>query len=189
MSRIAWKRFVPFAVYTAAASALVAAALATESRSPASIAALVAAGALSWSVVEYALHRFVFHYDARSERGRRFVYDSHLVHHERPKDLDDIFASLSTSAPLAAAYLLAALAATRSLGATAWLFAGLVAGYFAYEWLHYQAHHRSPRWRVLRYLKKYHMLHHHDATDRRFGVTSPVFDLLFGTWGPVGRRR
>jgi sterol desaturase/sphingolipid hydroxylase (fatty acid hydroxylase superfamily) len=188
MSRIAWKRFVPFAVYTAAATALVVAASTTESRSWASIALLVAAGVLAWSAIEYVLHRFAFHFDARSERGKRFVYDSHLVHHDHPKDLDDIFASLSTSGPLAAGYLLVSLAVTWSLGATAYLFVGLLVGYFTYEWMHYQAHHRSPRTRLFRYLKKYHMLHHHGATDMRFGVTSPVFDLVFGTWGPVGRR-
>jgi sterol desaturase/sphingolipid hydroxylase (fatty acid hydroxylase superfamily) len=187
MSRIAWKRFVPFVFYTAVAAALVVVAAVTESRSWASTLVLVAGGALSWSAIEYAMHRFAFHYRATSERGKKFVYDSHLVHHDHPRDLDDIFANLSTSGPLAAAYLVVALATTGSPGATAYLFLGLMAGYFTYEWLHYQAHHRSPRTRLFRYLKKYHMLHHHGSNDLRFGVTSPVFDLLLGTWGPVGR--
>ena len=70
----------------------------------------------------------------------------------------------------------------------AYLFIGLIGGYFGYEWLHYQAHHGASRLRLLRYLKKYHLLHHHQTPDLRFGVTSPIVDYLFGTYQPVGKR-
>jgi sterol desaturase/sphingolipid hydroxylase (fatty acid hydroxylase superfamily) len=36
--------------------------------------------------------------------------------------------------------------------------------------------------RLLRYLRRYHLLHHYKTPDLRFGVTSPLFDLLFGTF-------
>ena len=189
MPGIAWKRFVPFVVYSVLAVVSVAAAASTETRSAASVAALVAVGVASWGLIEYGLHRVVFHYDATSERGKRFVYRSHLSHHEDPKSLDEIFASLTTSLPLATAYVLVALGVTRSWHATVYLLLGLIVGYFTYEWMHYQAHHRSPRLRVLRYLKKYHMLHHHQSSDLRFGVTTPFVDLLFGTFGRVGKAR
>jgi sterol desaturase/sphingolipid hydroxylase (fatty acid hydroxylase superfamily) len=35
---------------------------------------------------------------------------------------------------------------------------------------------------LLRYLRRYHLLHHYKTPDLRFGVTSPLFDLLFGTF-------
>jgi sterol desaturase/sphingolipid hydroxylase (fatty acid hydroxylase superfamily) len=56
------------------------------------------------------------------------------------------------------------------------------AGYFFYEWLHFQCHHGNSRLRVLRYLRKYHLLHHYKTPELRFGVTSPLFDLIFGTF-------
>ena len=64
---------------------------------------LLTSGLLSWGLIEYGLHRFVFHYDARSELGRRIVYDVNLSHHENPDSRDQIFASLLISAPVAAA--------------------------------------------------------------------------------------
>ena len=134
------------------------------------------------SLIEYGLHRLVFHFDAQSEKGRKFVYGMHLSHHSDPKSMDDLFASLRLSLPLAISYCLLAWALTRSWQATVYLFIGLTAGYFSYEFLHYQAHHRSSRLGVLRYLKKYHLLHHHKSSALHFGVTSPVFDYLFGTF-------
>lgn len=145
---------------------------------------LIAAGVLSWMLIEYGLHRFIFHYRARSDFGRKVLYAAHLAHHEDPSARDRLVASLLLSLPIAAAYFLFAILITRSLHAASCLFAGLTAGYFCYEWLHFQAHHRKPRIRVLRYLKKYHLLHHHQTPELRFGVTSPLFDVLLGTFEP-----
>jgi sterol desaturase/sphingolipid hydroxylase (fatty acid hydroxylase superfamily) len=149
---------------------------------------LLVAGLLSWGLIEYVLHRFVFHYDARSESGRKIVYAVHLSHHENPDSRDEIFASLLISAPVAAAYLLLARFTTGSWRAVTYLFTGLVLGYFYYEWLHFRSHHRRARLRLFRYLKKYHLLHHHQTPNLRFGVSSPLFDILFGTFRPVSSR-
>jgi sterol desaturase/sphingolipid hydroxylase (fatty acid hydroxylase superfamily) len=89
------------------------------------------------------------------------------------------------SLPIATVYFLSAWVVTGSLHAASYLFAGLAAGYSCYEWLHFQAHHRRPRLRVFKYLKMYHLLHHHDTPELRFGVSSPLFDMVFGTFRPV----
>lgn len=145
-------------------------------------------GVLSWTLIEYVLHRFIFHYSARSAFGRRLVYAAHLSHHETPRATNRFFSSLLVSLPVATAYLLLAWTATGSLRAAALLFAGLAAGYFCYEWLHFQAHHRRPRLRLFRYLRKYHLLHHYQTPELRFGVTSPLFDVIMGTFRPVRKR-
>ena len=150
---------------------------------------LLASGLLSWGLIEYGLHRFVFHYDARSEIGRKIVYAAHLSHHENPDSSDQIFASLLISAPVATAYLLLAWFTTGSLRAVAYLFTGLVMGYFYYEWLHFRSHHARAKLRLFRYLKKYHLLHHHQTPELRFGVSSPLFDIIFGTFRPVTSQR
>ncbi len=34
-----------------------------------------------------------------------------------------------------------------------------------------------------KYIKRYHMQHHYKDPDTRFGVSSPVWDWVFGTQG------
>jgi sterol desaturase/sphingolipid hydroxylase (fatty acid hydroxylase superfamily) len=177
-----WKQFTPFYFYTLLTFSLGVAALTSETRSVTSILLLFLTGVLTWGLIEYCLHRFAFHFEAQTEKGRNFVYAMHLSHHVDPKAMDDLFASLRLSLPLALSYCLIAWALTGNWQAMVYLYIGLTAGYFSYEFLHYQAHHRSPRLKVFRYLKKYHLLHHHQSSALRFGVTSPVFDYLFGTF-------
>ena len=125
MSVGGWRQFTPFYFYTAAALCLGAAA--AGGSSVGGILSLLVTGLLSWGLVEYALHRFIFHYDARSESGRKFVYAAHLSHHEDPGATDHLFTSLRMSVPIAAVYWLLAWAATGSWRAAAYLFVGLVA--------------------------------------------------------------
>jgi len=182
MNRKVWKQFTPFFFYTLLAVGLGVAATISETRSLTSISFLCLTGILTWGLIEYGLHRLVFHFEAQSEKGRRFVYATHLSHHANPKTMDDLFTGLRLSLPIALCYCLLAWAVMRSWQAMVYLFLGLMVGYFSYEFLHFQAHHRAPRLRLFRYLKKYHLLHHHKTPSLRFGVTSPVFDYLFGTF-------
>ena len=182
MKKKEWKQFVPFYFYTPLTLGVTVAAMMSEARSFGSILFLCFTGIATWGLVEYVLHRSVFHFDARSEKGRQFVYTMHLAHHAQPKALEDLFASLFLSLPIAFVYCMLAWALTGSWQVMAYLFSGLTAGYFSYEFLHYQAHHGAPRLLLFRYLKKYHLLHHHQTPNLRFGVTSPVFDYLFGTF-------
>ncbi len=189
MTRRNWKQFTPFFFYTLLSMGLGVAAMISETRSLSSILFLCLSGVLSWGLIEYGLHRLVFHFDAQSEKGRNLVYKMHLSHHANPKTLDDLFTSLRLSLPIALCYCSLAWALTRSWQATVYLFIGLTAGYFSYEFLHYQAHHRAPRLRMFRYLRTYHLLHHHQTSGLRFGVTSPVFDYLFGTFQSTHQNR
>ena len=179
-----WKQLSPVYFY----SALVVCLLAFTPRATFSwlqTVLLISSGILSWTLIEYALHRFVFHHRARSLFGKKLIYAAHLSHHEHPRATNRLFSGLVISLPIATAYLLLAWIATGSLRAATYLFTGLVAGYCCYEWLHFQAHHRRPRLRLFRYLRRYHLLHHYQTPEHRFGVTSPLFDVLLGTFRPV----
>ncbi|HEY3042083.1 MAG TPA: sterol desaturase family protein [Pyrinomonadaceae bacterium] len=182
------KRFAPLFLYVTLVGCLFIAALATRGQSKTSILSLIGCGLLSWGLLEYGLHRFIFHLDAHSEFMRRFVYSVHLSHHDKPQETDRLFTSLRVSAPLAMIYFLLAWGFSSSWETAVYLFTGLVAGYLIYEWIHYQAHHGRPRISLFRYLKKYHLLHHHSTPDIRFGVTSPAFDYLFGTYRSASKR-
>jgi sterol desaturase/sphingolipid hydroxylase (fatty acid hydroxylase superfamily) len=143
---------------------------------------LLTIGLFSWSLFEYVMHRFIFHYDARSRLGRRFLHHAHVSHHENPAAKSGLSSSLILGLPIGAVYWPFAWAVTGSWVAASWLFIGLAAGFFTYKWVHFQCHHRRSRLRLLRYLRHYHLLHHYKTPKLRFGVTSPLFDLVFGTF-------
>ena len=184
MSIKGWRRFAPFYFYAAVVLSL-AAAVRNNGPSRGATFILLLFGFLSWGLLEYVLHRFVFHFEATSVFGRNLVYSAHQTHHENPKSTEYLFANLQISVPIATAYWLVAWAVLGTWRAASCLFIGLIAGYLCYESLHFFAHQGSFRMPLFRYLKKYHLLHHYRTPDLRFGVTSPVFDLLFGTFRPV----
>ncbi len=150
------------------------------------VAALAAAGLLVWSLTEYTIHRFVFHLAPTSPVCRRLQFILHGVHHEDP---DDPTRLLMPPAPAIAA-LAILYALFRIVLGPAWVepfFASFLVGYLAYDYTHFAIHHRSPRTRLGRYLRRRHMLHHFVTPDARWGVTSPLWDWVFRTTG--GRAR
>ena len=149
------------------------------------IGVLLMVGFISWTFIEYGLHRFIFHYDARSPFGRKFLYLVHISHHDNPEGRKKTLASLFLTGPISVAYWLLAWIVTGSWMWASYLFLGMATGYFCYDWLHVQCHHGKSRFPILRYLRKYHLLHHYKTPQLRFGVTSPLVDLLFGTFRPV----
>jgi len=71
------------------------------------------------------------------------------------------------------------------LGRAHWtdaVFAGFITGYVCYDMLHYGTQHWPMRNGLLRALKRYHLQHHYHMPDVRFGVTSPLWDLMFRTY-------
>ena len=189
MSFRKWKQFAPFYFYGGLALCLASAAAFGPGPSRGQILILFVSGFLSWGLIEYCLHRFIFHYHAHTPKARKFVYEAHLSHHENPNATDRFFSSLRFSVPIAASYWLLLWAILGTWRAASYFSIGVIAGYFCYEWLHFQAHHRRPRLPLFRYLKKYHLLHHYRSSESRFGVTSPLFDLALGTFQPVREYR
>jgi len=59
--------------------------------------------------------------------------------------------------------------------------AGLIAGYLAYDMSHYYSHHVKPRHRWGKFLRRYHLAHHHKEPHRLFGVSQPFWDIVFRT--------
>jgi dihydroceramide fatty acyl 2-hydroxylase len=142
-------------------------------------------GLFVWTLSEYLLHRFVFHFKARAPWQERIVFLFHGIHHYQPNCKTRLVMPPVVSIPLAfifygGVYLIAGIA----LGAYAWVaptFSGLITGYLVYDLTHYATHHLPLKGRYLKYLKKYHMLHHFKTPEQRFGVSSPLWDFVFGT--------
>jgi hypothetical protein len=146
---------------------------------------LAAAGLVIWTLIEYLVHRFVFHHRPRSAAGRRLVFIMHGVHHEAPDDPTRLLMP-----PAAALIGLAAVyGALRVLLGSLWVepcFAFFLIGYLVYDYTHL-ALHRCPRTRLGRALRRWHMLHHFATPEARWGVSSPLWDRVFRTGGRPGR--
>jgi hypothetical protein len=142
-------------------------------------AALV--GAVSWTAVEYGLHRVAMH----ELRGRGLASQEHLKHHADVTYFSPASKKVASAAgTTAVAYPVMAVVAGRRW-ATAFT-AGLIGMYFAYEVAHRRTHTHPPRNRYGRWARRSHLHHHFGAPMRNFGVTSPVWDRLWGTYDDPG---
>lgn len=137
-------------------------------------------GILAWSMAEYVLHRWVFHWTNATPWGKRIHFLLHGVHHDFPNDRDRLVMPLPTSVPLAIIfYALFTLTLGRTIGEP--FFAGFAIGYLFYDGTHYYVHHFVPTTRWGKFLRRHHMTHHFADHDGGFGVSSPLWDYVFRT--------
>lgn len=149
--------------------------------------AWAAAGYVFWTLLEYWLHRVVFHWEPEDGLGARLHWIIHGVHHDHPNDPMRLVMPPSVSVPLALLFyggFLLVLGADRAMA----FGSGFLAGYLVYDMTHYYLHHRVPGSRLGRRLREHHMRHHFQDHTRGFGVSSPVWDRVFGTTPQQGRR-
>jgi len=141
-------------------------------------------GLFLWSAAEYALHRFIFHYQPHTPLGHRISFLMHGVHHAQPRVKTRLVMPLMVSIPLALVfYGLFHLVVSMAFGG-AWLtgpmFAGFVIGYVCYDLTHYALHHVQFKGGVGKFLRAHHM-RHHTEWESRYGVSSPLWDYILGT--------
>lgn len=138
-------------------------------------------GWLSWTLVEYWLHRAIFHLpgDTPARKVARFVLHTH--HHRTPNDRRRLVATPFQGVSLA----LLLLGVDRLAVGDAWrpLLAGQLLGYLFYEAAHYAAHHARRPW-LGRALRRHHLRHHADGGGN-FGISCPLWDLVFRTQLPA----
>ncbi len=148
--------------------------------SVAGFVSMIIAGLFVWTFTEYFLHRFVFHYEPRSDWGKRFHWMFHGVHHDYPSDPLRLVMVPGISLPLGAAFYFLFHAV---LGAPVVypFMAGFFIGYLIYDTTHYAVHHFPIKGKVFGTLRELHMRHHFQQPDRGFGVSSPLWDHILGT--------
>lgn len=138
---------------------------------------LVVVGLAAWTLLEYLVHRFVFHH--YSSVGRRL----HQLHHDHPNDPDTERSSLST--PLIAFPIGFLLIATAGVKDGSAIFAGLLLGYLAFITVHYAVHHWHIAPNSWLYSAKLRHLSHHRFENFNFGVTTSFWDIVFRTFARI----
>lgn len=144
-------------------------------------------GMFTWSLTEYILHRFAFHYHAETERGKKLNYILHGNHHEFPRDKERLFMPAAPSLIIASAFFLLFYLL---LGKNVFpFFPGFILGYLIYGSMHYAIHAWNPPFKWMKGLWRNHHLHHYKQDDRGFGVSSTLWDHIFGTMFDLKREK
>jgi sterol desaturase/sphingolipid hydroxylase (fatty acid hydroxylase superfamily) len=135
-------------------------------------------GLLAWTLTEYIMHRFVFHFEPKSAVGKRLHFLFHGVHHDYPNDAMRLVLPPSISIPLATGFYFlfhALLPVTYMDG----FFAIFLTGYLVYDISHYALHHSKFNNRFWKKLKHHHMQHHYADPTKGYGVSSALWDKIF----------
>jgi 4-hydroxysphinganine ceramide fatty acyl 2-hydroxylase len=140
----------------------------------------MAVGVMIWSLLEYVIHRFVFHWKAKSAMGKMIVFIFHDVHHAYPQDVRRSITPLIFSLPLVA-ILYVVFKAMTGIQADSMLSGSLI-GYVLYSAIHDSTHHFPMRFLLAKQLKRNHLRHHYFDGEKNFGVTSPLWDWVFSTF-------
>ncbi len=148
----------------------------------------LALGGLAWTLVEYLMHRFLFHAKAEREAARVVLLLVHGHHHVWPDDPRRVAATPLQFGSLTLLFWGVFSAALPHPDALA-TFAGFLFSYLAYEGAHYAAHHGRSRGALSSWLRRYHMQHHHEDPRSRWGIATPLWDYVFGTQGKTATAR
>lgn len=148
--------------------------------SPYMIGMLGFMGFSSWTLAEYLLHRFLFHFEVDTPRGHRFHFLIHGLHHEDPMDPT----RLVMPPPISMVLGTILYTVFSFILGSEWVqpfFAFFLLGYLCYDYIHFYVHHFTPKSALGRLLKSSHMQHHFTSPNSRWGVSSPFWDYIFGT--------
>lgn len=137
------------------------------------------AGYIFFTFMEYMMHKHFFHMEPDTPIKDKIQYSVHGVHHDYPKDKD----RLAMPPPVSAAYAaISYLLFNLILGDFSYYFLpGFLIGYSGYLAVHFIVHAYNPPKNFLKVLWVNHAIHHYKDPDIAFGVSTPLWDIIFGT--------
>ncbi|CAG8574590.1 15119_t:CDS:2 [Acaulospora morrowiae] len=159
------------------------ASMASENLGLNTISVLFVIGIWIWTLLEYALHRFVFHVDnllPDHPYALSLHFTLHGIHHYLPMDrmrlvMPPILGGTIAIPIMRAGYFIFPESITHAL------IAGAVFGYICYDMTHYYLHHARPFGQHLQEMKTYHLNHHYKNYELGYGITSKFWDKMFNT--------
>jgi 4-hydroxysphinganine ceramide fatty acyl 2-hydroxylase len=140
--------------------------------------AAVLGGLFSWGFLEYALHRWLLHGWPSPAR------DGHARHHAQPRALVSTPAFVIPTIACAVWWLLHLVLPS---GLAAFVVFGMYVGFDYFSVLHHLQHHRGADRVGIAYLHRLERLHHlhHGRPTVNFGVSTTMWDRMFGTFQPT----
>lgn len=151
---------------------------------------LFASGLFLWTLAEYILHRWIFHFEFKNPTIQKLWYPVHMLHHDIV-ERDRLVAPPLMSVPLFFVFL-GLFYVWPGIPYMLPLFSGFIVGYLAYDYVHYYTHFVRATSSVGKGLRKRHMQHHYGFPDKWYGISSPFWDYVFRTSvrdGERGRQR
>ncbi len=139
-------------------------------------------GVFGWTLLEYIIHYPLGHLP----KGKTLISSEHLKHHKDILYFSPVRLKIRGAVPL---LLLLGVGAFYLVGkGFAIGFVSAVAiGWTTYEVLHQSIHVRGPTNWYGRWAAKNHLHHHFVKPNRNHGVTTPIWDYIFGTHEEIER--
>lgn len=139
-------------------------------------------GAIFWTIFEYGVHRWFFHLEFKNKTLNKLHYYVHHFHHDYPDEWYRLLMPPGLSLPLGVITL--GIMHLVFMGSPVmWpFFAGFILGYLSYDYTHLYIHFANPTYKYGKMIRRNHLQHHHAWPNRWFGVSSPFWDYLLGTY-------
>ncbi len=132
-----------------------------------------------WTIFEYMMHRFFFHWEPKGKFWKKLLYTIHHGHHDYPNDSRLMLVGPIVSLP---AFLIIWALVYLVVGHHAHSFmAGMASCYMFYDWLHYASHNYNFKNSFFQKLKIHHMRHHYENNDKNFAFTTLIWDIIMKT--------
>ena len=137
-----------------------------------------------WTFFEYFFHKYINHLDEyfpESEMAKKIAYSIHGIHHEYPRDKERLIMP-----PVPGLLILSILFGIFWIIMGEYLFIffpGFITGYLLYTFVHYSIH-KTPVPSYLKIQYRHHAIHHYKYPNKAFGVSTTLWDRVFGTMPP-----
>ena len=136
-------------------------------------------GILAWTLFEYLMHKYFYHMLPTNSIKGWIQYNMHGLHHEFPKDKGRLAMPPLLIIPIAFMFLYIF---WLMIGDLSYAFTpGFLIGYAGYLCVHYIVHAFPPPKNFFKTLWINHGIHHYKDPDVAFGVSSPLWDHVFGS--------
>lgn len=143
-------------------------------------------GFLFFTLAEYLIHRFIFH-SGEYTNTQKWQFKIHGIHHATPQDKERLALPLPLAIVISGVFFFLY---WNVMGKYSFFFfPGFLFGYAFYLVIHYLIHTKRPPRNVFRFLWKHHHIHHHKNDNQAFGVTTPLWDIVFNTMPSAKRNK
>ncbi len=138
---------------------------------------MLISGWLSWTFMEYMLHRFWMHNHFKNVNSKTYIM--HMDHHKNPTEIK--ITGMQRFMLVLLGFLLIGLALLWNNYFT--LFVGFYIGFVLYTLIHIMLHQKWGRYICPR-VQKAHIHHHGKYPDKGYSFSIIIWDWIFGTLPP-----